>query len=151
MYFRRKTSAGRAYLLAAAVTGVGGLNLAYVCDPKSAVKLLFSVGSQFPFPIFSSGSLAAGTLLCVASPALCAVIALQPLISVSNQATMQLDTAPVQLVDGSSTVAPKQAYAAIVAEHDALKWELDLTKQSLAEAREVLRELKATVLARQKA
>ena len=45
----------------------------------------------------------------------------------------------------------REAYAAIVSERDALKRELAMKNQSLGEVREALRELKAAVLARQRA
>jgi hypothetical protein len=40
------------------VSDVGGLNIAYIADPKSAVKLKFAVGPQFDFPILASSGLA---------------------------------------------------------------------------------------------
>ena len=42
-------------------------------------------------------------------------------------------------------------YASVIAERDALKRELEWTKQSLAEVRDAMRELRAAVLARQHA
>ena len=45
----------------------------------------------------------------------------------------------------------REAYASIVAERDALKRELEWTRQSLDELRTALAELRAAVLARQKA
>jgi hypothetical protein len=93
--------------LAGAVSGVGGLDIAYVADPASAVKMRLRVGPQFDFPILASKSLADKTVMCVALPALCAVVNPTPQISVSRQATAQLDNVPAAggLVDGSSTVA----------------------------------------------
>jgi hypothetical protein len=93
-------------VLADAVTSVGGLDLVYIADPKSAVKLLFGVGPQFQFPILSSGGLSAGTLICIAVPALCVTIDPQPEISASAQATVQMDTAPQAggLVDSGGSV-----------------------------------------------
>jgi hypothetical protein len=45
----------------------------------------------------------------------------------------------------------REQFAAVVAERDSLKVELDWTKQALAQTLEALRELRAAVLARQKA
>jgi hypothetical protein len=93
--------------LAGAVASVGGLDLAFVADPASAVKMAFNVGPQFNFPILASKALADKTVICVALPALCATINPTPQISVSREATIQMDNAPAAggLVDGSSTVA----------------------------------------------
>ena len=87
--------------------GVGGMELAFVADPASAAKISFNVGPRFNFPVFASSSLSAETILCVALPALCAVINPAPLITVSGQATVQLDSAPAAggLISGDSTVA----------------------------------------------
>jgi hypothetical protein len=93
--------------LAEAVASVGGLDIAFVADPASAVKMTFNVGSQFKFPILASKALADKTVMAVALPALCATINPTPQIVVSGEATVQTDTAPAAggLVDGSSTVA----------------------------------------------
>jgi hypothetical protein len=93
--------------LADMVCDVGGLNIGYIADPKSAVKLKFAVGPQFDFPILASNALAAGTLVCIALPALCIGFNPQPLIEASPNATVQMDTAPQAggLIDGSSTAA----------------------------------------------
>jgi hypothetical protein len=80
--------------LASAVAGVGGLDIAFVADPKSAVKMAFNVGPKFTFPILASKSLSAGTVLCIAVPALCAIIDPTPEISVSNAATVEMVDAP---------------------------------------------------------
>jgi hypothetical protein len=45
----------------------------------------------------------------------------------------------------------RQQFAAVVAERDRLRWELAQTKQSLHECRSALAELRAAVLARQRA
>jgi len=92
--------------LAGAVAGVGGLDLAFVADPASAVKMSFNVGPQFNFPVLASKSLADKTVLCVALPALCATINPRPQISTTNQATIQMDNAPAAggLVDSGGTV-----------------------------------------------
>jgi hypothetical protein len=45
----------------------------------------------------------------------------------------------------------RQQFAAVVAERDRLKWELEWTKKSLDEVRDAMRELRAAVLARQQA
>jgi hypothetical protein len=50
-----------------------------------------------------------------------------------------------------SRALARRQFAAVIAERDSLKWELEWTKQSLAETRVALRELKAAVLARHKA
>jgi hypothetical protein len=79
----------------------------YVADPASAVKMAFNVGPRFNFPILASKSLSDKTVLCVALPALCTILNPQPQITMSRQATVQLDNAPATggLVDSGSTVA----------------------------------------------
>jgi hypothetical protein len=52
---------------------------------------------------------------------------------------------------GRSWQLAREQFAAVVSERDHLRWELAQTKQSLHEVREALRELRAAVLARQKA
>ena len=71
------------------------------------MKLAFSVGPQFQFPILSSGSLAAKTLVAIALPGLCIGLNPQPRIEISTQATIQMDTSPAAggLIDSGSTIA----------------------------------------------
>ena len=88
--------------LAAAVAGVGGLDLAFVADPASAVKMQFNVGPRFNFPILASGSLAAKTVMAVALPGLCAVINPTPQITASSAATVHMDTAAAQIATGGT-------------------------------------------------
>jgi hypothetical protein len=88
--------------LAGAVAGVGGLNIAFVADPASAVKMQFNVGAQFTFPIFASKSLAAKTVICIAIPALCGVINPTPQIRTSSQATVHMDTSATAIATGGT-------------------------------------------------
>jgi hypothetical protein len=43
-------------LLAGDVSPYGGMDLVYVTDPASAVKLMFAVGAQFRLPILASST-----------------------------------------------------------------------------------------------
>jgi len=53
--------------------------------------------------------------------------------------------------NGRRVVYARQPFAAVVAERDHLRWELEMTKRSLNEVRDALAELRAAVLARQNA
>src|SRR5262249_22737880 len=88
--------------LSGAVAGVGGLDLAFVADAASAVKMTFNVGPSFSFPMLSSNALADKTVLCIALPALCAVINPVPRIDYSTQAALHMDTAAAAIATGGT-------------------------------------------------
>jgi hypothetical protein len=52
--------------LAGAVAPVGGLDIVFVADPKSAVKIAAGAGPNFDFPVVASGALSAGTVIALA-------------------------------------------------------------------------------------
>jgi hypothetical protein len=91
-----------------AVAPVGGnASLVFIGGPGVAGKMLADVGAQFPYPILSSGALAAQTLVCIAADCLAVAVDPNPRIDVSGAGTVTLeDTAPKPIVDGSSVVAP---------------------------------------------
>ena len=60
--------------LVAAVSGVGGMDIAFVANPGEAGKLALRSGSEFKFPVFASSALAAGVVMAVALPALVSAI-----------------------------------------------------------------------------
>jgi hypothetical protein len=90
-----------------AVAPVGGTNLVFVGAPGVAAKMLADVGAQFPYPILSSGALAAQTLVCISPDALVVAVDPTPQIDVDKGATVTMeDTTPLPLVDAGSTPAP---------------------------------------------
>jgi hypothetical protein len=90
-----------------AVAPVAGTNIVFVAAPGAAAKMLGALGPQFPYPILTSGALAAQTVVCIAPDALAVAVDPTPQIDISQSATVTLeDTSPLALVDGSSTVAP---------------------------------------------
>jgi len=49
--------------LVEAVSPVSGLNIVFVADPGTAVKLMLTAGPEFDLPAFASNALAANTLI----------------------------------------------------------------------------------------
>src|SRR5262245_4269414 len=72
--------------LAGAVAGVGGLDLAFVADAASAVKMNFNVGPRFNFPILPSKALADKTVICISLLALRVVVNPSRRIAAANSA-----------------------------------------------------------------
>jgi len=89
------------------VAPVGGNNLVFIGAPGVAAKMLADVGAQFPYPVLSSGALAAQTLVCVAADCLAVAVDPIPRIEASDTGTATLeDTTPLPIVSGTSTPAP---------------------------------------------
>ncbi len=94
--------------LGAAVAPTGGMHLAFVADPATAIKIALRA-ERLPFPVFSSGSLAAGTLLCVALSALASAIDPEPNFEISTEAVLHgEDTTPLPI---SAVAAPNSVAA----------------------------------------
>jgi hypothetical protein len=84
--------------LAQAVAGVGGMNIAFVAAPGEAVKIAFAAGPDFKFPVFASGGLAAGFVVCVALPALVSAVDPSVRFDVSTEALVHMeDTTPLAI------------------------------------------------------
>ena len=84
--------------LIAAVAPVANGQIALVGSPDVAAKLLLSCSPALPYPVLSSGGLAAGFLVAVALPALVVVVDRAPRIEASRDALTQMeDTAPVAI------------------------------------------------------
>jgi hypothetical protein len=81
--------------LAGAVAPVGGLDVVFVADPQSAVKIAIGAGPDFRFDVLASSALPSNTVVAVAPIAL--VAAVDPVVrfSSSKEATPQMDTSPV--------------------------------------------------------
>jgi len=86
--------------LAAAVAPVAGNgNIVLVASPDAAVALRLRLPQTVEWPILTSASLAARTVIAVAANALVGVVETTPQIDASQDAAFQSDTAPV--ADGS--------------------------------------------------
>ena len=79
--------------LAGAVAGLGGLSIAYITDPTSAVKILASAGPRFVFPVLASGGVPAKQIICIALPALASATDPQPRFESSRDAMLTFDDA----------------------------------------------------------
>jgi hypothetical protein len=82
--------------LVAAVGAIGGSNLLFVAAPDVAAKLALAQ-PDLKLPVVASGALASGTLLCMAPAALAVAVDPVPLIELSQDATVPLDTQPLAL------------------------------------------------------
>ena len=86
--------------LAAAVAGVGGLNIAYIAAPSEAVTIALRAGPQFNsrFPVLASGQLEAGVVMCVALNVLVSAIDPAVRFDITRESTVHLeDTTPLAL------------------------------------------------------
>jgi hypothetical protein len=90
--------------LANAVAAVGGLNIVFVADPKSAVKLYLARGPGFNFDILTTGAFSTPTVACFAVDAIASVTTGGIRIESTNEAALQFDDAPGQnIVDSGVT------------------------------------------------
>jgi hypothetical protein len=90
--------------LANAVAAVGGLNICFVADPKSAVKLALARGPGFNFDILTTGAFSTPTVACFAVDAIASVTTGGLRIESTQDAAIQFDTAPGQnIVDSGVT------------------------------------------------
>jgi hypothetical protein len=92
--------------LANDVAPYGGLDIVYVTDPGTAVKLTFAMGAQFKIPVLASSGVAAGTVICLAPNALCSASDPAPRIEASRDAVEHYeDATPAQLVTTGGVMA----------------------------------------------
>jgi hypothetical protein len=81
--------------LAGAVATIGGLDLVFVADPASAVKILGSVGPRFTFPVLASAALAATkSVVCLAPIAIVAAADPSPTIQEAREAVVHMSDTP---------------------------------------------------------
>jgi hypothetical protein len=89
--------------LAGAVAAVGGLNIVFICDPKTAAKLALARGPNFSFEVMSSGALAANTVVAVAPDALASATGQGIQIQVRADVQMHMEnTSPTDIVSGGN-------------------------------------------------
>jgi Phage capsid family len=93
--------------LANSVAAVGGLNVAFVCDPKSAMKIALARGPGFTFDVLTSGAFTTPTVICVAVDALASLTTAGGVRIVSSpDAVLHFDDAsPVHIVTAGSVAS----------------------------------------------
>jgi hypothetical protein len=92
--------------LATDVAPYGGLDIVYVTDPGTAVKLTFAMGPQFKIPVMASSGIPANTVICLAPNALCSASDPAPRIDASRDAVEHMeDSVPAQLVSTGGVMA----------------------------------------------
>jgi hypothetical protein len=82
-----------------------GLNICFVCDPGTAVKLKYLAGPKFDMPVLASNGVTANTIIAVALNALISVVDPMPRVQASRDAASHLHTVPAEIVTSSGTVA----------------------------------------------
>jgi hypothetical protein len=96
--------------LAAAVAGVGGMSICYVASPGEAVKIALQA-PQFPFPVLSSGQLAAGIVMCVALPALVSAVDPAVRFDVSSETLLHLEDTSAGPISFESLIASSRSWS----------------------------------------
>jgi hypothetical protein len=92
--------------LATDVAPYGGLDIVYVTDPGTAVKLTFAMGAQFKIAVLASSGIPANTLICLAPNALCSASDPAPRIEASRDVAQHMeDSVPAQLVSTGGVMA----------------------------------------------
>ena len=97
--------------LVAAVSPTCGMDLAFITDPGTAVKIMLTAGPEFALPVFASNAVTVGTLICVGTSALVSAFEPTPRIDATRsfEAPVAMDTAPP--ADGSiGSVVLKSSY-----------------------------------------
>ena len=75
------------------------------CAPAQAIALALRIPSELAWPILTSASLAAGTVICVAASAVVSAIDGPPLIDASQHAELHRDTTPGEITTAAGTIA----------------------------------------------
>jgi hypothetical protein len=93
--------------LAAAVAPLAGNgNIVFVTAPKQSVAIKIGLPQGFPYPALVSTSLAAGTVIAIATPALISALGAAPQLDVTRAATMHMDTQPSAIASGGTMPSP---------------------------------------------
>jgi hypothetical protein len=94
--------------LVAAIAAIANGQIVLVGSPDAVVKLQLNANPALPYPVFSSGGLAAGTLMAVATNALAVAVNPVPSIEASTEALIHYeDASPAQIgtVGSPATIA----------------------------------------------
>jgi hypothetical protein len=92
-------------LLAAAVSGVGGLGICFVAHPDEVLKIILRASGEFlsRFPVLPSNALSDHTVMAIALPALAIVANPVPRIEEADQATLHMEGASPAAFSTSGT------------------------------------------------
>jgi hypothetical protein len=89
-------------VLASLVAPFGGLDIVYVTDPGTAVKLMFAMGPQFRIPVLASSGVPAKTVICLAPNALCSATDPAPRLEAGRDWAGHFEDATPQDITGGS-------------------------------------------------
>jgi hypothetical protein len=92
-------------LAAAVAPYAGNGGIVFVAAAKQAVAITIGL-VRFDYPLLTSTSLASGTVIAVALPALVSALGAAPLIDITKTATMHTDDAPQPLASGGTMPSP---------------------------------------------
>jgi hypothetical protein len=90
--------------LAAVVSVIGG-PIMVVASPQRAIAMSLRAPRELPFPVLGSPAVAPGDVIAIATQGIASATDAVPEISSSRMATVNMDTAPLQILDASGTVA----------------------------------------------
>jgi hypothetical protein len=99
-----------AALGAAVAPFAGNGGLLYVAAARQALAINLGVPKEFPYPLLTSTSLAAGTVICLAISALVSAAGAGPLIDTTRAASLQMNDAPSgDLMTGGNVIGTFQS------------------------------------------
>jgi hypothetical protein len=85
-------------------------NIIFIAAPDVAVKIALRTNNRFAYPVFSTGGLSAGQLVCLAVNCLAVAGDDTPRFEVSDQATVHLDdTTPLAISAAGTVAAPTRS------------------------------------------
>jgi hypothetical protein len=90
--------------LAATVSVIGG-PIMFVTAPERAIAISLRAPRELPFPVLGSPSVAPDDVIAIATQGIASATDAVPEISSSRMATVDMDTAPLPIVDAGGTVA----------------------------------------------
>jgi hypothetical protein len=92
--------------LAGAIAAIAGDQIAFIAAPGTALRMRLALGgAEFAYPIFSSGQIAATTVVAVALNALVAATGTDIRIDVGKEMTLHFETAPTQQLGEGGVIA----------------------------------------------
>jgi hypothetical protein len=99
-------AADLAKLAAAVAPYAGNGGIVFIAAAAQAVAITIGLFRGLDYPLLTSTTLAAGTVIAVARPALVAALGAAPLIDETKAATMHMDTAPQPIASGGTMAGP---------------------------------------------
>ena len=89
-----------------AEAGIDTSSVVFVCSPAQAISLSLLAGPKFSHPIVEASGLADGTVIAVAVSALVSAGEGDPIVDISKQAVVHMDTAPQNIGEAAGVAAP---------------------------------------------